>query len=149
MTPDKKKDAAPEEEVLGGILEDVVDRRRAGAKPTANEYAARYPKLADTIGAHLDLIEYLESASGAWQDSRAGKPSGVQALALGGLAGAIAGLPEPSQRVVYLRHFEHLPWREIAERLCESEKVLRKRHATAFRLLIEHCREWLETEHRR
>jgi DNA-directed RNA polymerase specialized sigma24 family protein len=146
MKRESARDSAAAGEVLGSILAEIVDRRRAGAAPTAGEYAARYPAFAEAIGKHLDLIEYLESARGAWRGAHADESLVDHPLPPVSLAAAIAELPEPSQRVIFLRHFERLPWREIAERLGESEKTLRTRHAAALRALIERCRSWFDRE---
>jgi DNA-directed RNA polymerase specialized sigma24 family protein len=121
---------------LGDILCEAIDRWRSGERPTAAEYAQKYPHLREEIEADFGTIEILESSS----------PGPLELE--GGLAAADAGPPiaemiaEQSplvQKMIFLRNFRRLRWEEITRLLGQPESDLRRSYASALREIIERC----------
>jgi len=129
-----RKNERNEDETLGEILADLVDRRLLGESPTVDDYAAQHPELREAIAGHLEIMDLLAGAREAKEAAHSPND----------LAAAVAELPEASQKLIYLRHIERVPWPEVARRMEEPEEDLRRRHAADLRWLIERCRGWLE-----
>jgi len=117
-----------DEEALGEILREVLERKQAGEHPTAGEFTARYPHLRERIEGHFRMMGLLdglrESGGSATGDS---------------LGEAISALPEPIQRAIFLRHCERFPWSRIARTLGEPEEKIRRGYSRAVRQLIARC----------
>ena len=135
MSRKKRRQKPNDEAALAKIIENVVERRRAGEVPRVEDYASAHPQLASVIGRRLEMIEMLESARPA--------RSAPAAVAECDLATALGELPEEEQRLVYLRLVARTPWPEIAQQLGRGVETLRQEHASVVRRLIERCHEWL------
>ncbi|MBI4586688.1 MAG: sigma-70 family RNA polymerase sigma factor [Planctomycetes bacterium] len=125
--PDHPKNL-DDEEILGGILVDAIDRLRRGECPAAEEYALKHPRLRGEIEERLRILQILEAGGG-----------GKSATGGADLAAAIATFSPGLQRLFYLRHFESRPWPEIARLLAEPEETLRRQHARALKELMLKC----------
>jgi serine/threonine protein kinase len=55
----------PEADVLGLVVESALDRLRRGEKPTAEEYAARYPQHAEEIREAFSALVMMEAVGGS------------------------------------------------------------------------------------
>jgi len=137
-----EKHGAQDDLTLGDILREAIDRWRSGERPTAAEYAGKYPHLREEIEADFSTIEILESSSGAFPPRSPQGDVGVFP------AGADAGPPiaemiaEQSplvQKMIFLRNFRKLRWEEISRLLGQPESVLRRSYASALHEIIERC----------
>ncbi len=143
MSGKKTRHRKGDKVVLARIVEEIVDRRRAGQSPRLKDYAQSHPELAGVIARRMAVIDFLESAGAAGNAAtQAGSVSTETPLDCD-LSTAIAELPERDQRLVYLRLFRRRPWSEIAAELGGEEEALRREHAGAVRRLIERCQNWL------
>ncbi len=122
----RKKD----DEVLGAILCEVIDRRRRGEFPTASEYALRYPHLRKEIEADLHTISLLEGDEETRESVTAALPR---------VGWLIARLPALEQHIIFLRNFEKRRWEEIARILDRQEMDLRRTYAGAIGDLLAKC----------
>ena len=125
-----------DEEILAAILAEIIDRRRSGETPSAEEYIARHPHLREAIEAHLATIDVLEGDAPGLEPASGGPARAEPGEKLGK---AIDALPSRLQRAIYLRHFEKLPWAEVARRMGEAEDALRRSYARALRDLVALC----------
>jgi DNA-directed RNA polymerase specialized sigma24 family protein len=131
-----------DELTLGDILREAIDRWRSGERPTAAEYAQKYPHLREEIEADFRTIEILEA-------STPGAPGGAPAQATGGglavagsgtaIAELLAEQPPLVQRLIFLRNFRKLRWEEITRFLGRPEAELRRSYARALREIIDRC----------
>src|SRR5262245_13583287 len=119
----------PDELTLGDILREAIDRRRSGERPTASEYAEKYPHLRKEIEADFCTIELLEGSS----PDPPGRPESMP------IAKIIAGQSPLVQRMIFLRNFRKLRWEEITGLLGRPEAELRRSYASALREILECC----------
>src|SRR5947209_3503181 len=60
-----------EADVLASVVESALDRLRRGEKPTAEEYAARYPRHAGEIREAFSALVMMEAVGGSSLDRTA------------------------------------------------------------------------------
>jgi len=130
--------------IMGAILAEVIDRRRAGEHPSPADYVERHPRLRKEIEAHFETIELLEGTGpppASPQPSAPGGPAEDRSPSEGAprIGELIADLSPLIQRLIYLRNFERKTWEEIARALDRPETELRRGYAQAIRQLIERC----------
>ncbi len=128
MSSERSDREGGDEEALGGILHEVLERKQAGEHPTATEYTARYPHLREKIESHFRMMGLLDGLR-----ESGGSASGDS------LGEAISALPEPIQRAIFLRHFERFTWSRIAQTLGEPEERIRRGYTRAVRQLMARC----------
>ena len=63
-------DSASDQDPLGPLADEFLERQRRGERPDASEYTRRYPERADEIRALLSALLVLE-------DVRPGPPAGA------------------------------------------------------------------------
>ncbi len=130
---DSRDDAASQDhDRLGRLMANAVERLRAGETPTAGEIARQIPEHEKDVRAALATLKCLEAAGAKHRNSPEGLESGVESL-----GDHLNRLPLLTQRVIYLRDFKKLPWKEIANVLGRQEKELRKVYARTVKELVE------------
>jgi DNA-directed RNA polymerase specialized sigma24 family protein len=109
--------------ILAEILTDVVERRRNGETPRADDYAARHPHLRRAIEENLELVALLEESAGVPACPRE-------------LGAAIEALPQHLQRAIVLRSLKRRRWIDVAQELGLPELELRRQYARTIKDLL-------------
>ncbi len=114
---------------LGIFMAEVVERLRRGEPPTLREIEERFPGREEEIQAALGALRLLE-AEGMKRREELSRPKAPN------LGDFLNRLPPLVQRVIYLRDFKKLPWKEISGLLSQGERDLRMAYARAIREIL-------------